>query len=167
MVVLGDYSGILRQMVHFLKYKNVFSLGETLIDLFSTQPSFWFPKFDFLTPIPLHRSRLLERGYNQAAILAKILSMKKNWRYQEDILIRKLPTTPQMSISDTNTRRKNIKGAFVLKETKMVENKIIGLVDDVATTGATIFEGARVLKRNGAKMVWGIVLARSLPNFSI
>lgn len=164
MFVLGDYNGILRQMIHFLKYKGVYSLGETLIDLILSQKDLFFPDFDFLTPIPLHSSRFLERGYNQAAILAEILSSKKSWRYRENILIRKIPTVPQMSISDTKTRRKNIKGAFVLKEEKVVENKTIGLVDDVATTGATIFEAAKVLKQNDAKTVWGIILARKFSS---
>lgn len=164
MIVLGNYSGVLRKMIHFLKYKNVFSLGETLIDLFFTQPSPWFPKFDLISPIPLHRARFLERGYNQAAILAEILSLKHNWPYHENVLIRKLSAVPQMSILDNKTRRKNIKGAFVFNKEKNVENQIIGLVDDVATTGATIFEAAKVLKQNGANLVWGIVLARKFSS---
>lgn len=160
MFVLGDYSGILRKMIHYIKYRNVFSLSETLVNLWLEKYPEVLPKFDLLTPIPLHPKRFLERGYNQAEILAKLFCQKRNLSFSNQVLIRNRQTPAQMSIKNLKERRKNIIGAFSYTEKISIEGKSIALIDDVATTGATIFEAAKVLKRNGAKTVWGIVLAR-------
>lgn len=160
MFVLGDYSGVLRKMVHFLKYKNVFSLSETLVNLWLEHYPKELPKFDLLTPIPLHPKRLKERGYNQAEILGRLLAQKKNIYFQNNVLQRIVNTTAQMSLKNHKKRRENMKNAFAYTKLVPIDNKVICLIDDVATTGATLFEAARVLKRNGVKTVWGIVLAR-------
>lgn len=162
--VMGDYSGILRKMIHFLKYKNVFSLSETLIDLYSTHLKPPSVNIDFVAVVPLHRSRLLERGYNQAEILAKTYCRKRNLIYKQNVLTRNRSTQSQMSLIDHRKRRENILGAFSLLNQESIINKSILLFDDVATSGATIFEATKVLKRNGAKKVWGTVLARNFPN---
>ncbi len=160
MFVLGDYSGTLRKMIHYLKYRNVFSLSETLVNLWLKKYPQELPKFDLLTPIPLHPKRLKDRGYNQAEILGKLFCQKRNLSFSNQILFRHRQTPAQMTIKNLKERRKNIIGAFSYNEKVNIEEKNIALVDDVATTGATIFEAAKVLKRNGAKTVWGIVLAR-------
>ncbi len=160
MFVLGDYSGILRKMIHYLKYRNVFSLTDTLVAILLEHYPIELPNFDLIIPIPLHPKRLKERGYNQAEILGKLFCQKKSLSFSNQILIRHRQTPAQMTIRNLKERRKNIIGAFSYTQKIAIAGKTIALVDDVATTGATIFEAAKVLKRNGAKTVWGIVLAR-------
>ena len=167
MIVLGHYGGVLRTAIHFLKYKNIQSLAPLLSDLFIKHLPSWHPSFDLITPIPLHEKRLRVRGYNQAALLAENISLKNKWTYRDKILIRIKNTISQMSIKDIKERKKNLHNAFILSGQTEINGKIIGLVDDVATSGTTINEAAEVLKQNGAKSVWGIVLARKISNSRI
>ncbi len=112
-----------------------------------------------MVPIPLFSSKLRKRGYNQAEILAKELSKKFNLPFQ-NILKRARDTKSQFKLSKKD-REANIKGAFKMEngEWKMKNTSIL-LVDDVVTTGSTLLEAANILKRNGAKRVIGLTLAR-------
>lgn len=124
---------------------------EHLVPLISKNP--------ILIPIPLHISKFRERGYNQAEILARGVSKKLQipWR---DSLVRKRRTISQVSLTKAE-RKKNIANVFMLKEKdkSLIKDKIILLVDDVMTTGSTLTEAGRILKKAGAKEVWGITLA--------
>jgi len=117
---------------------------------------------DLLVPVPLHASRLRERGYNQALELAKPLAGALRIALDERVLSRVRATTAQSNL-DAKTRRRNLRGAFafnpdVLSELKMAH---VALVDDVMTTGTTLRECARVLKRTGVARVDVWVLARA------
>jgi len=123
-----------------------------------------FPLPDIILPVPLHKRRLRWRGFNQSALLAKHLAsnlLPQNIiPFNESILTRSRYTLPQMKISDYQHRKQNIAGAFMLSPGADVKNKTILLVDDIATTGSTIFECAKVLKAGGAQAVFAIVVAR-------
>ena len=110
-------------------------------------------------PIPLSSSKMRKRGYNQAEVLAKELGKKFNIPVQ-NLLLRTKETKTQVGL--TNLQRKlNIKEAFQLKTQKSkLKNQNFLLVDDVVTTGSTLLEAARVIKRNGAQKVFGLTLAR-------
>ncbi len=115
-----------------------------------------------IVPIPLHRRRLRWRGFNQST-LGKYLS--KNFSPACRSLFRTAYwkiryTLPQMGIKDFLRRKSNIKKAFAVRDKSAVKNKVILLVDDIATTGSTIFECARALKDAGAKEIYAIVVAR-------
>ena len=111
------------------------------------------------SPIPLSSSKLKKRGYNQSEILAKELSKKFNFPVQ-NVLKRVRETKTQVGLSNID-RKLNIKGVFDLNNQKsIIKNKNVFLVDDVVTTGSTLNEAANVLKRNGAKRVIGLTLAR-------
>jgi ComF family protein len=116
-----------------------------------------------LVPIPLSSSKLRKRGYNQAEILAKELSKKLNLSVK-NLLERTRETKTQVGL--TNLQRKlNVKDAFILNSSfitnhSSLKNVNIFLVDDVATTGSTLLEAAKVLKRGGAAKVFGLTLAR-------
>ncbi len=118
-----------------------------------------------LVPVPLHKSKLKERGYNQSEELAKELSKTLNIPVATDILIRTKKTLPQISLSGSQ-RQENIKGAFAINkncrtpEVLQFSGKKVFLVDDVYTTGSTMEECANVLRTSGAKQVWGICIAR-------
>lgn len=121
---------------------------------------------DLIIPVPLHKKRLRWRGFNQAGLLAKYLSENMAPGFPvpvlDNFLIRRKNTTSQMKIKNYSQRRKNMQDAFVLesKNKPQIAGKNILLVDDVATTGSTLFECARVLKKAGAASVFGLVIAR-------
>ena len=163
MVVLSDYRGITRTLIQKVKYKSVFDLSKTLADIFIQQyPSFFFTP-DMVTFIPLYPSREKARGFNQSLLLAKLLAKNYGWAFVQ-ILKRVKNNKPQMSINNYQLRRKNIKGAFAVQQAGLIKGKDVVIVDDVTTTGATILEATKVLKRNGVRTVWGMVLARKQPN---
>jgi ComF family protein len=121
-----------------------------------------------LVPVPLDKSKLKIRGYNQSEELAKELSKVLQIPVATDVLIKIKSTKPQMELSKEE-REKNLQNAFAIssrhceelatKQSDLLDKKIF-LVDDVYTTGSTMNECARVLKENGAKTVWGICIAR-------
>ena len=112
-----------------------------------------------LAPIPLSKSRERWRGFNQATLLANELSRFLKIPLLNNNLIKIKKTQPQVELK-REQREENIKGAFKLKNPQKVRGKRIFLVDDVFTTGSTMEECARVLKKAGGKEVWGIVVAR-------
>lgn len=114
-------------------------------------------KGDALVPIPLHRSKLNSRGYNQATLLAKEISKGSGIPVREDILIRVKKTASQKKM-DHSTRQNNMKKAFHMVQNDVKLKKII-LVDDVFTTGNTIEAAAEVLRRGGVEKVYFIALA--------
>jgi competence protein ComFC len=121
---------------------------------------------DLIIPIPLHRYRLRWRGFNQSELLADYLSDNFAPGFQipvEKKTIKRIKFTyPQMKIKNYRDRRKNIQGVFEIENDtqSIIQDKRILLVDDVATTGATLFECARVLKSAGANEIFAVVLAR-------
>ena len=115
---------------------------------------------DFLIiPVPLYKLREKWRGFNQAAEIGKRLSQRLNIPLQENILIKIKKTAPQVNL-DKKEREENIKGVFLIKNREFLKERKILLVDDVYTTGSTMEECAKVLKKACAKEIWGVVVAR-------
>ena len=111
-------------------------------------------------PVPLHPRRLRERGFNQSLLLARHLATRLNLDLDFLSLRRIRYTQPQTGLKK-DERRKNVKKAFGLLDPKVVKGRTVVLVDDVTTTGNTLNECARMLKRAGAKEIYGAVLART------
>ena len=116
---------------------------------------------DLLMPVPLHWTRLFSRRYNQSSLLAHAVHRAGGPPVAPDWLIRKRRTVSQGEFGPEG-RQRNVRSAFALKPGKSVQGRKIVLVDDVLTTGATVEECARVLKRAGADRVDALALARSL-----
>ena len=114
---------------------------------------------DLILPVPLHPKRLRKRGFNQAVLLARAFFPDSLEKIKYDMLIRKTNTPFQTGLSGTE-RRKNLRNAFEVQKQKMVAGKKIVLVDDVFTTGTTVNECARVLRKSGAVRVDVLTLAR-------
>lgn len=114
-----------------------------------------------MIPVPLHPRRLRERGFNQALLIAKVLEKRYKKALATRILRRWRWTEPQVNLSG-KTRKKNVKGSFVISNPMAVEEKNILLLDDVYTTGATINECGRTLLKAGANEVYVLTLARSM-----
>ena len=116
---------------------------------------------DSITWVPLSRRRLRRRGYDQAELLAKLIA--KHLGQSPVRLLKKLrDTPPQSKTGSAEKRRANIAGAYACLRPELVQGKRILLVDDIVTTGATLSEAAKVLKKAGAKEVICATLARSL-----
>lgn len=114
---------------------------------------------DLIMPVPLSYRRLLRRGYNQSAILARLLS--KQTGIKADLLsLKKIKHTKPQSMLSGKARMKNVKQVFKLKTDGAVKDKRIVLIDDVMTTGATLAECAKVLLESGAKSVDTLTVAR-------
>lgn len=158
MYAMAYYEGPIRKAIHLLKYRFVSDLVESLVSLLVNYYPKNLPQFDFLTFVPLHPKREKFRGFNQSALLTQILGKKLNIPTREKILKRIRFTKPQVELKG-KVRRTNLHGAFACSKESNAAGKTIGLIDDVATTGSTLFECAKLLKRAGAKSVWGIVLA--------
>jgi ComF family protein len=110
--------------------------------------------------IPLHRKRKRWRGFNQAEILAKRFSQKTGLPLIK-ALVRKTFKTPQMEIANKKLRFENVRNSFQIITREKIKNKNLILIDDIAASGATLIEAARILKKSGSRKIFGLVLARS------
>jgi ComF family protein len=153
----SSYKGVIKQAIHLMKFNDIRRLANPLAKLFDDMH---LPQCDVVIPVPLHRIKLIAREFNQTAALAKHISKNTGARLVTSALIKTKLTQPQTALSGTD-RRKNLKKAFAVCED--IRGLKILLVDDVITTGATVAECARVLKKAGASEVHIAALARSLP----
>jgi ComF family protein len=116
---------------------------------------------DLLVPVPLHWTRLFQRRYNQAALLAQAVHAAGGPDVAADWLVRRRRTPAQGHLGPL-ARERNVRGAFAMRARCTVAGKRVVIIDDVMTTGATVEECARVLKRAGAVSVGVLTLARAL-----
>lgn len=144
-----------RDFIREYKFGCSYALAPTIGEMMFEQMQ--KPEVDLLIPVPLHKSRLRERGFNQAELITKHLTRRWQISY-ENALIRTKATTPQARL-DRKKRLTHLNDAFAFSSKNSIEGKIIGLVDDVATTGTTLNECAKILKKNRAKKVIGLVFA--------
>ncbi len=159
------FEGSLRAAIHHLKYRRYFALGETLGTLLARFVSQFDWPVDAVIPVPLGPKRLAQRGYNQAACLALFVAVENAWHYLPQALIRWRETRSQVGLS-LEERRANVQGAF-LANPHQVEGRCILLVDDVATTGATLAACSQALREAGAHAVYAVTLARTLPGHDV
>jgi competence protein ComFC len=115
--------------------------------------------FDLIVPVPLHPARERERGFNQSALLAELLSMRT--ALETKSVLERIRYTTTQTAYDRAERMQNLHGAFRLRKTADVRGLRVLLVDDVLTTGSTLSECARVLKKAGALSVYAATAARA------
>ena len=176
---VGRYESTLRDIIHALKYDRRRSIAPRLSKMMASQGGAVLTGADLVVPVPLHRRRLRERGFNQADDLARGLGVPVG-----RVLRRVRATLPQVDLP-AERRRHNVRDAFVLRRTsgpfdlpsplhsfvdafegptarRSVQERIVVLVDDVATTGATLEACARVLKAAGAGEIRALTAARAV-----
>lgn len=150
--------GAVEQLVYSLKYRNLRAaapdMGRLLAEYLASNPM----PADVLMPVPLHGRRERERGYNQAALLARELSKHTGVPMETRVLRRTRNTPPQVSMKSQEDRRRNMDGAFGCAGN--AAGLSVLLIDDVVTTGSTMSACAKALKSAGALSVWGLALAR-------
>ena len=154
----GFYDGVLRELIQTFKYGGIPTLARPLGQLLSRA----LPRdagFDVIVPMPMHWRRRLQRGYNQADLLAKELAVHTGLPVRR-LVKRSKATAPQAGLTGAK-RRANVTAAFRVKQRDRVAGLRVLLVDDVLTTGATAGACARELKRAGAKGVTVLTVARA------
>ncbi len=156
------YEDKIMEAVHLIKYSGksflVKSFGPLLADF--AKDRFRDTKDMIMIPVPLYKKKLRQRGFNQSALFVKSISTILEIEAGYYFLRRTRYTETQTGLN-LKERRKNVKGAFEVPEGNDLRGKSVILVDDVATTGNTMNECARILKKAGCKKVFGLVLART------
>lgn len=150
-----------KKLILDFKFKDKTFAAETLANiLYGAGRDIWPENPDVIIPVPVHWLRLLKRRYNQSAILVKYLSLRAAIPADYSSLIRRQNTIPQVQLTGA-ARRKNLQHAFAVKYPQKIRGKKIVLVDDVETTGSTLKECAKVLKKAGAAKIYALTLART------
>jgi competence protein ComFC len=157
------YEGVLKEALHRFKFKSRKALAEPLgiilVKYLAQLPSFAWDEIDYLVPVPLHPRRERKRGFNQAELLAQVLS--RYWgKPVARALVRVRDTHPQFDLPRAQ-RFTNVAGAFKVSDARLVYQKGILLLDDIYTTGATMTECSRVLSDAGARLIKIVTLARA------
>src|SRR6266478_2023414 len=159
------YEGALVQAILLLKYEQIGPLGawfaERLAEVVKEQGSALAA--DVVVPVPLHRQRERERGYNQAALLSKPLAKRLRLPHKAVLLMR-TRARPDKGILTLEERWESVRGAFATRAGSQVDNLRVLLLDDVLTTGATLDACARALLEAGAKSAVGLTVARAARN---
>ena len=165
-VSFGEYEGGLRGLVHLLKYESVLPvapvLGQMLADAITELLPGCGDATPLIVPVPLHKSKLSERGFNQAELIARaaVKRLAQPAEIAMAVLVRQRATISQVGLS-RDQRIANMRDAFRVKDRRRVQGRTVIVVDDVMTTGTTLSECARVLKQAGAERVWAATVARA------
>jgi len=157
------YDGAVKEALLLFKYRGLRPLGRPLAAFLQAAIGDDDPPWreaDLFVPVPLHKRRRRERGFNQAAVLAAELSRLIGVPAVSDALRKTVNVRPQTSLRSAE-RRTNVRGAYRAVRPEAIKGKRVVLVDDVFTTGSTLSECAGVLKRAGAADVRGVTVARA------
>ena len=158
---LWEYEGIAQKIIKKAKYKYFYDMLGELIDSPEGEEYFYLQKFlennPVVVPVSLHERRYRERGFNQAEVIGKLVAGR--WSLAVADLLKRTKNTGHQTGRAREERLEAVRNAFQLNAKSQLPKAVL-LVDDVWTTGATMNECCRVLKQNGVKRVWGLVLAR-------
>ena len=170
----GSYDSGMRDLIHLLKYEQVRpaagELGRMLAEVIAGLSGQFGQRSPLVIPVPLHSSRLRRRGFNHSELIAsaaltRIAEIRRPGdptpRLASGVLIRRRVTESQTGLTVAQ-RRTNVRGAFRVTDPAAVNGCDVLLVDDVYTTGTTVSECARVLRKAGASRVWVATVARVL-----
>jgi len=157
-----EYTETFQQIVHEMKFFRKKSLAIRMAEEMSRLVSsdFELSQCDFLIPVPLHRIKYRERGFNQSLLLARRISAAAGIPVNSNLKRVKM-TKPQSRLG-SEERRKNVQGAFVVSQPEQFLGKSVVLVDDVVTTGSTLCACADVLRQTGAKAVFAVTAGKTL-----
>jgi ComF family protein len=153
---VAEFEAVSREAVHALKYGNRHAISGLMGRLMGRAAMHLGA--DVVVHVALHTSRRRERGYDQAAFLARHIARDLDIPFQKDALARTRKTRQQVTLGPQE-RRRNVEGAF--RVTRPVQGRHVLLVDDVYTTGSTLEAAAAVLMESGSECVTGLVFARA------
>lgn len=163
-VAYGAYDGVLRDLIHLLKYQRVHPVAPLLARyLVEATAPLSLPQSLLVVPVPLFRTKLRDRGFNQAEEIARAFvdrCRSRSIQLETSSLVRTRDTGSQTGLT-RHQRRANMRGAFSVSRPERIAGRDILIVDDVMTTGTTAGECARVLLRSGAQQVFVATTARA------
>lgn len=155
------YEGAVKRSLISLKYKFAYDIAYELSEIITNRlllVSFLFSGYSLVIPVPLHKKRENWRGFNQSEIFGKKIAEFFKFEYCNTALTKLKNQKPQ-TLLKRDERLKNVKNSYEIINKSQIANKNILLIDDVITTGATIKETCKILKENGARLVWGVAIA--------
>lgn len=157
---LGVLNEALQKSIHALKYDSITGLATPLGKLMATAiiEAQWTQ--GLIIPVPLHKMRYQERGYNQAALLSQVIADQLGWQQNTESLARFRDTPSQVGLN-AQERRQNMVDAFTVNDPEDIRDHDIILIDDVYTTGATLRECAKALFKVGVRTVRAVVAAQA------
>ncbi|MBI2843631.1 MAG: ComF family protein [Armatimonadetes bacterium] len=161
---VGVYEGVLREAIHQFKYSRHRVLGPVLggllVEHMRSRGDLKY-RAASIVPVPIHKSRLRMRGFNQSEMLAEHIGKSLSLPVLRDALLRSKPTRAQVDLP-VEVRKENVHGVFQVKRRDAVSGRILLLIDDVYTTGSTADSAARALRAAGAEEIHVLTLARSV-----
>ncbi len=160
------YNGPIAQSIRGLKYHGLRGLAPILADYLIAYIQAHPIPIDALVPVPLHPERLAQRGFNQSELLAARIALTLNIPLRVNLLRRIRPTLPQAQLN-RKQRLQNVAGAFAPHDGVSLHGETILIIDDVATTGATLRACARPLRAMGAGDIWALTVARANMNVAL
>jgi ComF family protein len=162
------YAGVARERIHQLKFGGKLHWVPALAGLLADSVKLGdaVTQVDMILPVPLHTQRLRQRGFNQAGLIAREFGRVRSIPVRFGVLIRHRATLPQTRLG-RRERLDNVRGAFRVASPEVVRGRSVLLIDDVFTTGTTLSECARVLKRTGAQAVYALTVARVVPDVAV
>lgn len=159
----GKYEDGLKDILQYYKFYKKEKLAKVLVNfIFENMTQDIFDNIDFLVSVPLHKNSLKQKNFDHIKLITKILSKKTGISILKGLV--KIKETYDQSQLDREERLKNLNNAFeILERAKnLIKDKKFLIIDDIYTTGSTLNEVAKVLMKNGAKEVRGLVIARAL-----
>lgn len=155
------YDGIIREKIIQYKFYEKSYMYKTFakIILKNEKKYGFLENYGIIIPVPIHRKRENERGYNQSSLIAKELANNLGIIYMKDILYKKVNNTMQSTLNQKQ-RINNVKNVYGIKKCEHIKNKNIILFDDIYTTGSTVNECAKLLKQNGVNKILVLTLAK-------
>lgn len=156
------YNDIMRQVIAKFKYRDNAYLSKKLAQILYHRFGKELQEIDIIAAVPLHTKRLRKRKFNQSLMLAKTLATLSNITLNPHLIIRKKNTIAQAGLSKKE-RENNLRNAFEINKDyqKLINHKTILLIDDVMTTGATLENCTKTLKKNGASQVYVLTIAKT------
>lgn len=161
-IYIFKYEGIIRELIIAYKFKDKSYLCELFVKFLIKNEKIcrFFKTYDIIIPVPIHKKRKAQRGYNQSTLIARKIVKKWNNLQLEENVLQKQKNTIQQSKLNKKDRIENAKNVYKIDNKEKINNKNIILIDDIYTTGSTANECAKILKENGAKKVIIITIAK-------
>lgn len=157
---IWKYEGVVKKAILALKYKYATEIGKEISEYAITSlSSLVFPSAHNLVPIPIYWHKQNTRGFNQSIELGGNIAENLRLKFIPNLLVKRKSTISQVELSGEE-RRQNLRNVFILNPSYQLLATDYLLFDDVFTTGSTLFEATKVLKRRGVKRVWGLTIAR-------
>lgn len=156
-----QYQGIIRKLILDYKFNEKIYLYKTFVNFLLKEKNFFdiLKSYDTIIPVPISIKRKMQRGYNQCFLIAKEISKQLRIENSSNCLYKNKDILPQSTLNKEE-REKNIKGAYELKNIKIIENKKILLIDDVYTTGSTLRECSRILRKGNPEKIDCLTIAK-------